>query len=260
MSDLWDDTTENIIDVDNEGEAIAIISDREINYQASVVFAGMNSLERLADVIIANLPGWDEEKINEAGRQAGMLEKQAFRVRGACAYELLTRIAPLKGGRGLKDLDGVGREAACRKIAYEFRSTTRTIRHDVNIFEKFGEDLKSSDSNAANVSREHLLIAATAPNPRAALEMAIEKGGDGMYNRDHFAADVRLLKGTKDKAPLSINVVENSRWVQYRVSTEAYEALHNIAMEQDKDPALVLNDMIIAVRKAQLEVRRNGTD
>lgn len=211
---------------------------------SAMLLYGMTTIENIADSIIQEIPRWSDDKIIEAAQQAAKLDHQAFRIRGACASELLSRATKLLGGRGKKDEEHEGKGAILAQIAKEFRVDARTIRDDVSILAEFPE-LKTSDAEISSFSRRMLLTASKAPNPHAALELIAKKGDGDLYPERYLVADVKALNsGT------SLEEIEESRWITYRISLEAYDALKIIAEQNSELPEATLERIILERKNA----------
>lgn len=99
----------------------------------------MNAIDRRADEIIHALPERTEEELLEIRNSARALGRAAWRIEAACDAAILDRVR-LKGGRGRRDVNEVGVDAAVRKVAAELGVAPRTIYQNAQIHKTFFEE------------------------------------------------------------------------------------------------------------------------
>jgi hypothetical protein len=186
--------------------------------RASSLAHASNVLSDWAERMIAEVPQMSDDKIIETARTACELERQAFRVRGACAAELKRRI---RERLRLSPLNHEPEDAAvCKqmaKLASELGISPHTLNDDSRIFETFGDRFGVD----TELTREHYRLALAAPNPHAAIEMAATKVAEQPnYTTRDFRHDVAQMNtGRPEKE------VEELHWVSLGLDTEAWADL-----------------------------------
>ena len=139
-----------------------------------------------------------DEQLLTTAAYASEIERYAFLLRGACASELRKRVgARLAGGRGKRDEAGVGIQSKMECLATGVSVDVTTLRTNTRIYETFfagrpGEE--TALARAHSLPREYYVIALAAPDPRAAVELAVAARRVRPYTRRQFRADIRALK------------------------------------------------------------------
>lgn len=116
---------------------------------ASSAIGFFNKVEASADHIIAELPHMEDEEVLEIRMQARTMGRAAWRVECACDAVILDRESARRG-RGVRDIEQRGVDAAVRKHAAEMGVDPRTIYRNASIHQTFF----NSDSAVRN-KREH---------------------------------------------------------------------------------------------------------
>jgi hypothetical protein len=155
-------------------------------------------LEGRVEKALSRIRGMDDEGLVRIAAYARKLELYAFIIRGACASELRKRAdVRLAGGHGRRDEAGTGVQARLERLAGSVGIDVVTLRTDARIYETFFAGHPGGGAALArerSLSREFYVTALAAPDPRAAVEMAIATSHARTYTRQQFRADVRALK------------------------------------------------------------------
>jgi hypothetical protein len=176
-----------------------------------------NILSDWAGLVITEIPQMSDDKVIETACTASELERQAFRVRGACAAELKRRI---RARVGAGDECVIGKQMA--KLAAEVGVSARTLDDDARIHEEFA----GSDHfrGATEIPREFFRLALNAPDPNEAMSVAATKlASQQNYSTRDFRRDVALLK-----AGITEKEVEELHWLSLRLDAEAWGDLRAV--------------------------------
>jgi hypothetical protein len=191
----------------------------------SEVLASAGMLHEWADMVIENVRGQSDDRLVELARDAQNLEKAAFRVRGACGAELKRRIMERQSSGSLTGGDDAGIGKQMSALAKEIGVAPKTLADDTRIFETFSADLQ----NGAALDREHYRVALSAPDPRAALDLAVQqRESNSGYNTRDFREDVKKLQG--------IEFPENGqrgKGLNVKLGEEAAKALEELRRTSD---------------------------
>jgi hypothetical protein len=209
----------------------AVVVRREDSCASSLSQAS-NILSDWAELVIAELHQMNDDKVIETARTASELERQAFRVRGACAAELKRRI---RVGVGAGDERVIGKQMA--KLAAEVGVSARTLDDDARIHEEFA----GSDHFrvATEIPREFFRLALNAPDPREAISVAATKlASQQNYSTRDFRRDVAQFN-----AGNSEREVEEIHWVSLGLDAEVWADLQTVR-------ALFGCDVLTAVKLA----------
>jgi len=95
-----------------------------------------NKVEATADQIIAELPSMDDEAVMEIRQQARTFGRVAWRIECACDAVILQRESRRRG-RGVKDTEGKGIDAAVKRHALEIGVDPRTIYSNAAVHHTF---------------------------------------------------------------------------------------------------------------------------
>lgn len=168
--------------------------------QASRILGFCNNLESMRDEFLIKLPSLDDDVVIEVRMGARAIGVWAWVVEAACDAEMLARVEAKKGGRGHKDEEGEGREAAKRQQAYLDGKGTRTIERNAQIINTFG--LETIATHGGTLQDKGFWIAAvSAPDPLEAIEALAEKKSDNPFMEVQDAGKViDELNGKHDKA------------------------------------------------------------
>lgn len=146
--------------------------------------------------LLEGLPELTEEQLIQIITNAGRMERWFFLARGMCVLELRNRVKErLTGGRGKRDYSGTGINAQTMRLAEITRVNISTLNTDARICEVFFP--ASDETTLARESllpREFYVIALGAPDPHAAIRIAVRQSADPHYRRERFRAYVRGLK------------------------------------------------------------------
>lgn len=149
----------------------------------------MNAIDRRADEIIQALPERTEVEVLEIRNSARALGRAAWRIEAACDAAILDRVR-LKGGRGQRDTDEVGVDAAVRKVAGELGVAPRTIYQNAQIHKTFFAETPEricrslSDGVTDHLEeKEYYKAALRSPEPHETLEyFARQKAEDPNFS------------------------------------------------------------------------------
>lgn len=103
---------------------------------ASSAIQFFNKVEGATDQIISELPDMADDEVLEVRQQAKMFGMSSWRIVFACDAEILNRESQRRG-RGVKDLDERGVEAAVRKHAAALGVHPRTIYDNASVHKTF---------------------------------------------------------------------------------------------------------------------------
>lgn len=142
----------------------------------------MYAIDGSADQIVQSLPTRTDEEVSEIRNSARALGRAAWRIEAACDAVILDRVK-LRGGRGQKDTEGVGVDAAVRQVAHDLNVTPRTIYQNAAIHKTFFADQPNEDgtSERAISSFDHLeekeffKAALRSPDPHETIELLARK-------------------------------------------------------------------------------------
>jgi len=149
----------------------------------------MNAIDRRADQIIQALPERTEEEVLEIRNSARALGRAAWRIEAACDAAILDRVR-LKGGRGKRDTEEVGVDAAVRKVAADLGVAPRTIYQNAAIHKTFFEDTPEracrslADGGLDHLEeKEYYKAALRSPEPLETIEhFARQKASDPNFS------------------------------------------------------------------------------
>ncbi len=155
-------------------------------------------------LLLTNLRDMTEEQLVQAVVYASSCERISFLARGMCVLELRRRNKErLTGGRGKRDLSGKGIQAQVSRFAEATGVDLSTLNTDARICETFFQrGCETTLARESLLAREFYVIALGAPDPHAAIQIAIKQCEDPHYRRERFRAYVRGLKRSEN----SINV------------------------------------------------------
>jgi hypothetical protein len=152
--------------------------------------------------LLVGLPKLTEEQLIQIIASTGRMERYFFLARGMCVLELRSRIKErLTGGRGKRDYSGKGINAQTLRLAETTGVNLSTLNTDARICEVFFHD--GSETTLARESllpREYYVIALGAPDPHAAIRIAVTQSADPHYRRERFRAYVRDLKQSENNS------------------------------------------------------------
>jgi len=110
---------------------------------ATSAVAFFNKVEATADQIISELPGMEDMEVLEIRMQARTFGRVAWRVECACDAEILNRESQRRG-RGVRDSEGRGVDAAVKKHALEIGVHPRMIYDNAAIHKTFFNSASAS--------------------------------------------------------------------------------------------------------------------
>jgi hypothetical protein len=210
-------------------------------------------LREWADRVISELPALPDERIVEICRQAAELERQAFRIRGEGALVIRDRVARrLKGGRGVRDEQGVGLRAQLQKFASEVGVDVSTVETDARIVETFGRE-ETFGVDAETLGREYFREALSAPDPRQAITLARRKlESDTRYSVRQFRDDVRAMREA-DARDEPRPDLEEIFWYRVGLDSAGQSDLRRIQRAFRCDPAEALRRAVVETAKTLKE-------
>jgi hypothetical protein len=204
--------------------------------------------------LLAGISTLTEEQLIQIIANSGRMETYFFLARGMCVLELRSRIKErLTGGRGKRDYSGKGINAQTLRLAETTGVNISTLNTDARICEVFFHD--GSETTLARESllpREYYVIALGAPDPRAALWMAVAQSADPHYRRERFRAYVRGLKQNSTRARR-----ESSVLLRVHIPIEIDSLLSEILELTGKEKAQILAEAIASFHQAIKAKRPN---
>jgi hypothetical protein len=115
-----------------------------------------NNVEMTADSIISSLPHMADEDVMTIRMQARTFGRVSWRIECACDAEILNRESARRG-RGIKDVEQCGVDAAVRKHAHEIGVDPRTIYRNAEIIQTFFNSDSAVSNKLAHGSLDHLV-------------------------------------------------------------------------------------------------------
>jgi hypothetical protein len=173
---------------------LAYESTQEISSHMS--YTKVDQLVRYLPDLLRDISEKDDEQLITIVINAQRLERFAFLIRGMCASIMRQRHQHrLLGGRGRRDILGDGIQAHMSRLAQQAGVDRKTLETDARIKDTFFPEIKETVlEHIPSLSREHYVIALSAPDPHAAIRMALEKCAEPDYRLREFRADVQRLK------------------------------------------------------------------
>jgi hypothetical protein len=162
----------------------------------------LNDVEAVADNVISELPNMVDEEVMQIRQQARTFGWVSWRIECACDSEILNRES-MRRGRGVKDLEERGVDAAVRKHAAEIGVEPRTVYRNAELHQTYFNSDSAVRNKLVNGGLEHLrekdfyIAAMTTDDPWATIEeFAKEKANNPCFStRDAW----RMVK--EDKTP-----------------------------------------------------------
>ncbi len=200
--------------------------------------------------LLAGLPTLTEEELIQIIANAGRMEGYFFLARGMCVLELRSRVRErLTGGRGKRDYSGKGINAQTMLLAETTRVNISTLNTDARICEIFFPD--GGETTLARESllpREYYVIALGAPDPHAAIRIAVKQSADPHYRRERFRAYVRGLKQTENNSTRARR--KSSVLLRAHIPEEVDRLLSEILELTGKERAQILAEAITSFHRA----------
>lgn len=199
--------------------------------------------------LLAGLPTLTEEQLVKVIANAGRMEAYFFLARGMCVLELRNRIKErLAGGRGKRDYSGKGISAQTMRLAETTRVNISALNTDARICEVFfpagGETTLARESL---LPREYYVIALGAPDPHAAIRIAVKQSADPHYRRERFRAYVRGLKQSENNSTLAQH--KSSILLRAHIPEEVDCLLSEIMELTGKEKAQILAESITSFHR-----------
>jgi hypothetical protein len=209
--------------------------------------------------LLAGLPTLTEEQLIQTIANAGRMEAYFFLARGMCVLELRSRIKErLTGGRGKRDYSGKGINAQTLRLAETTGVNISTLNTDARIYEIFFHD--GSETTLARESllpREYYVIALGAPDPHAAIRIAVKQSADPHYRREKFRAYVCSLKQSENNSARARR--ESSALLRAHIPEEVDCLLSEILELTGKEKAQILAEAITSFHRA-IKARKPSKD
>jgi hypothetical protein len=200
--------------------------------------------------LLAGLPTLTEEQLIQIIANAGRMEAYFFLARGMCVLELRGCIKErLTGGRDKRDYSGKGINAQTLRLAETTGVNISTLNTDERVCEVFFHD--GSETTLARESllpREYYVIALGAPDPRAALWIAVTQSANPHYRRERFRAYVRGLKQIENNSTRARR--ESSVLLRAHIPEEIASLLSEILELTGKEKAQILAEAIASFHQA----------
>lgn len=200
--------------------------------------------------LLPSISQMDDAALVKTAINALYLERFAFVLRGVCAAELRRRIpVRLAGGRGKQDREGLGIKAQMSRLAKEIGINLKTLDTDARISETFFKRGETVLVHEDCLPREYYVVALSAPDPLAAIEIAQTKNAEPEYKLQQFRSYVRELK--RD-VPMNKTSLERDALSLLRVNLpkNIHLALTEIIERSGQTKEMVVAEAIIARHSA----------
>lgn len=209
-----------------------------------------NRMEEGLRKLLAGLPTLTEEQLVKVIANAGRMERYFFLARGMCVLELRSRVKErLAGGRGNRDQEGKGIHAQTLQLAEATRVNISTLNTDARICEVFFHNANETTlAGEPLLPREYYVIALGAPDPHAAIRIAVKQSANPRYKRERFRAYVRGLKRTENNVALEKH--KPSVLLRTQIPEEVDCLLSELLKLTGKDKAQVLAEAIASFHQA----------
>jgi len=198
----------------------------------------------------------DDEQITRIAVAAQRLERFAFLVRGVCASVLKQRHPHrLPGGRGKRDQSGLGIQAQMARLAEQIGVDRRTLETDARIKDTFFQILDETTLALAHtLAREYYVVALAAPEPHAAIKVALEWRSDRHYTLEAFRSYVRDLK--RNVQPVVSDAHANQvSTLRVLIPPDAHRALLELVELKGQSREEVVADAILTLHRAAFKKR-----
>jgi hypothetical protein len=142
---------------------------------ASSAIQFFNKAESAADKIISELPDMADEEVLEVRQQARAFGRVSWRIECACDAEILNRESQRRG-RGVRDTEARGVDAAVKKHAAELGIEPRTIYSNAAVHQTFFNSVSANRNKAENgglddlEDKEYYRAALSTDDPHATIE------------------------------------------------------------------------------------------
>lgn len=201
------------------------------------------------DASLACVTELSDHDLVQLARVTPQTEARAFIVRGAC-FSVLSKRAPpqLNGGRGKRDETGIGVQAYLKTIAEQIGCDLTTVRTDARIYEAFYQPVVAPETRLALersmpcLPREYYVVALSAADPQAALEVALVGKDAGRYTCREFRSHVRSLTPAR---AAHANPANDSILLRVRVSRAARDVL--TALRDGRGDDEIVTEAILAL-------------
>ena len=216
----------------------------------------VDRLLRFLTALLRNIEEKDDDQILRIAKEAQRLEALAFLVRGMCASVLRQRCPQrLPGGRGKRDSQGHGIRAKMSRLAEQLGIDRRTLETDARIKDTFFKVIdKTGLVHIPPLAREHYVIALAAPEPQAAIQIALEKRNDPHYSLEAFRSYVRTLK--RNALPVTHNSeVKKVITLRVLIPVEAQKALLDIIEFSGQSREEVVAEAILNLHRSVIRKR-----
>jgi hypothetical protein len=198
----------------------------------------------------------NDEQIARIAVAAQRLEKFAFLVRGVCASVLRQRHPHrLSGGRGKRDQSGLGIQAQMARLAEQIGVDKRTLETDARIKNTFFQTVDETTLALTHtLAREYYVVALAAPEPQAAIKVALEWRSDRQYTLEAFRSYVRDLKRNV-RAVVSDSGANPVTALRMSISVEAHQALLELVELKGQSREEIVADAILTLHRAVFKKR-----
>jgi hypothetical protein len=198
----------------------------------------------------------DDEQIARIAVAAQRLERFAFLVRGVCASVLKQRHPyRLPGGRGKRDQSGLGIQAQMARLAEQIGVDRRTLETDARIKDTFFQVVDESTLALAHtLAREYYVVALAAPEPHAAIKVALEWRSDRPCTLEAFRSYVRDLK--RNVQPVVSDVHANPvSTLRVSIPVDAHQLLLELVELKGQSREEVVTDAILTLHRTTFKKR-----
>lgn len=188
----------------------------------------INAIDRHADMMIAQLPDRSDTEIIEIRSAARAGGRALWRIEAACDAAILDRVK-LRGGRGQKDDEGIGVDAAVRRVAFDLGVAPRTIYQNAQIHKTFFQEPSDTTERAFSSidhleEKEYFKAALRSPDPHETIEyFARQKAEDPNFSTGDAWRVVkgRTIPALDHQLPAIANEEVVSAWRQWCQSGDA---------------------------------------
>ncbi|HKS26725.1 MAG TPA: hypothetical protein VJS44_02845 [Pyrinomonadaceae bacterium] len=221
--------------------------------KSGTIYTKVDQLVRYLPDLLRDISKKDDEQLITIVVNAQRLERFAFIIRGMCASILRQRHQHrLSGGRGRRDILGEGIQAHMNRLAQQAGVDRKTLETDARIKDTFFPVINETVlEHIPSLRREHYVIALSAPDPHAAIRMALEKCAEPDYKIGEFRANVRRLK---QAGVSSLHLPSSTCTISVCVPAEVKQLLTELITATEKTKDEVVAD---AIRKLHASLSKS---
>jgi hypothetical protein len=193
--------------------------------------AMVQDIDKWVKGIIISLPSLSEERLAEVAKSADQVANAGFKIRGACALEIVRRHQESRKNTG-KMLNGQSIRENLAPLAERAGIAIRTLEDDYLICRRFKDELSKDNL----LSREHFRLAMPYRNAEAMLEHArIEIKKNPEYSAGRFVADLKALRSKESHARVTTPSKAERRSLTVKLNNTGSEAMEGLKGWEDFD-------------------------